>query len=119
VEGWLGIVTGSGSQMNVGALPAVYSITSVCYLLGGVLLGTATFRARILPRWAGIALAIGTVAPLGFLLLPHDFIRVAAVPFGLSLAWLGYALWSERAHTPAAQPAPTRGGAQLSTAAAE
>jgi len=118
VEGWLGIVTGSGSQTNVGALPTVYSATSVCYLLGGVLLGTATFRAGILPRWAGAALAIGTVFPLVFALLPHEFIRLAAVPFGLSLAWLGYELWAERRAT-ASQTAPVQSSAQLRPAAAE
>jgi uncharacterized iron-regulated membrane protein len=48
-------------------------------------------------RWAGAALAVGTVAPLVLsLLLPHAFIRLAAVPVGIALALLGYALWSER-----------------------
>jgi hypothetical protein len=118
VEGWLGIVTGSAGEVDLGALPAVYSATSVCYLLGGVLFGTATFRARILPRWAGAALAVGTVAPLAFALLPHEFMRVAAVPFGLALAWLGYALWSER-RAPASQRVGAQGRAQLRQAAAE
>ena len=118
VEGWLGIVTGSGSQANVGALPLVNSVTSVCYLVGGVLFGTATFRAGVLPRWAGAALAVGTVFPLVFALLPHDFIRLAAAPFGLSLAWLGYVVWSER-RAPASQAASATGGAQLRPAAAK
>jgi hypothetical protein len=53
------------------------------YLLGGVLLGIATFRAGILPRWAGAALVVATLAPLVLsLLLPHEFIRLAAVPMG-------------------------------------
>jgi hypothetical protein len=51
------------------------------YLLGGVLFGIATFRAGILPRWADGGPADGTVAPLVLsLLLPHEFIRLAAVP---------------------------------------
>ena len=29
-------------------------------------------------------------------LLPHEIQRLAAMPMGLSLAWLGYALWSEK-----------------------
>jgi hypothetical protein len=29
-------------------------------------------------------------------LLPHDIQRLAAMPMGIALAWLGYALWSER-----------------------
>jgi hypothetical protein len=118
VEGWLGIVTGATGETNLGALPTVWSVTSAFYLLGGVLFGIATFRARILPRWAGAALAVGTVAPLAFALLPHDFVRVAAVPFGLALAWLGYALWLER-RAPASQPIAAQGRAQLRQAAAE
>ena len=41
-------------------------------------------------------LAVGTVAPLALSLLPHEFVRLAVVPVGIALAWLGYALWSER-----------------------
>ena len=118
VEGFVGISSGATSGANVGALPTVFSIASVFYLLGGVLLGTATFRARVLPRLAGAALAVGTVAPIAFSLLPHEFIRVAAVPFGLALAWLGYALWSGPS-TRASRAAPAQRGVQLSQAAAE
>jgi len=84
----------------------------VLYLVGGVLFGIATFRAGILPRWAGGGLAVGTVAPLVLsLLLPHEFIRLAAVPVGIALALLGYALWSER-REPISQRVP-RERAQL------
>jgi hypothetical protein len=82
-------------------------------LAGLLLFGVATLRAGVLPRWAGGALAVGTVAPLALsLLLPAEFIRLAAVPVGLALALLGYALWSEpRENVSEAQPAtvPTPG----------
>jgi uncharacterized membrane protein len=98
--GFEGISSGSPSEVSLGILPAVYSLTSVLYLVGGVLFGVATFRAGILPRWAGGGLAVGTVAPLVLsLLLPHEFIRLAAVPVGIAVALLGYALWSERRET--------------------
>jgi hypothetical protein len=112
VEGFLGITSGSPSEVSLGILPAVYSLTSVMYLLGGVLLGIATFRAGILPRWAGVVLAVGTMAPLAFSLLPHEFIRLAAVPTGLALALLGYALFSER-REPRSQRVPAGERAQL------
>ena len=86
--------------MDLGVLPAVYALTSGLYLVGGVLFGVATLRAGVLPRWAGAALAVGTVAPLALtLLLPHAFIRLAAVPVGIALALLGAALWSGRRET--------------------
>ena len=61
VEGILGIASGDGSEMDLGALPTVYTITGGMYLLGGVLFGIATFRAGILPRPAGALLASATM----------------------------------------------------------
>jgi hypothetical protein len=111
--GFEGISSGSPSEVSLGILPAVYSLTSVLYLLGGVLPGSATFRTGVLPRWAGAGLAVGTVAPLVLsLLLPDAFIRLAAVPVGIALALLGYALWSER-REPISQPLPAADRAQL------
>jgi hypothetical protein len=113
VEGFLGITSMSPSEVSLGILPTVYSITSGLYLLGGVLFGIATFRAGVLPRWAGGGLAVGTVSPLALsLVLPHEFIRLAAVPVGIALALLGYALWSERRET-VSQPVPAKGRPQL------
>lgn len=98
VEGFLGVITLTPSQVNLGALPTIYLLTGlVGFLLGGLLFGIATFRAGVLPRWAGAMLAVATVLPLvASSLLPHPLDRILAVPMGLALAWLGYALWSER-----------------------
>jgi hypothetical protein len=107
VEGFLGIFNGSPSDINLGALPGLYTLTGFAgYLLGGLLFGIATFRAGILPRWAGGLLAFGVVLPvLTSSLLSHPLDRILAAPLGLALAWLGYALWSER-REPASQPLP-------------
>ncbi|MDP8924343.1 MAG: hypothetical protein M3O34_15910 [Chloroflexota bacterium] len=107
VEGVVGIPSGSASEVSLGILPALFSLNGVLYLLGGVLFGIATFRAGILPRWAAGLLAVGTVAPLALALLPHEYVRMAAVPVGVALAWLGYALWSERREH-ASEPWPSR-----------
>jgi hypothetical protein len=101
VEGLLGMVAGHASEINLGALPTVYGllIGVVGYVLGGLLFGIATFRARVLPRWAGGLLAIGTLLPVLNSLssvVQHPYDRIFAVPVGLALAWLGYALWFER-----------------------
>lgn len=114
VDGILGIASGHGSEVDLGALPATYTLTGGLYLLGGVLFGIATFRAGILPRRAAALLAIATVLPIAGASVPHPYDRAFAVPMGLALAWLGYALWAERRE--AATPAPARDSARLSPA---
>ena len=47
------------------------------YVLGALLFGIATFRARILPRWAAVLLALGALlrSP-SVAVVPHQFERV-------------------------------------------
>ncbi|HZB99897.1 MAG TPA: hypothetical protein VE844_00550 [Gammaproteobacteria bacterium] len=95
VQGSLAIVVG-GPGMNLGAFATVYQVVGLLYTLGGLLFGIATLRAGILSRWAaGLLTVAPLVAPVGAL-LPGELVRIAAVPMGIALAWLGYALWSER-----------------------
>ncbi|OZB95300.1 hypothetical protein [Paenibacillus sp. XY044] len=96
VEGYLGIFAGSHVVSNLGHLPGVAPVGGVLYVLGGLLLGAATFRAGILPRWTAVLLACAAVSTLASSLLPHPMDRVLALPMGLALAGMGYAIWSER-----------------------
>ncbi|MBW5448233.1 hypothetical protein GE107_19480 [Cohnella sp. CFH 77786] len=96
VEGFLGIFSGSANKGNLGNLPAIAALGGVLYIVGGLLLGIATIRAGILPRWAAGLLAFAAVSTLASSLLHHPLDRILAVPMGLALAWLGCALWSER-----------------------
>jgi hypothetical protein len=97
VQSALGMASGAGGPMNLGAFAGIYQVVSMLYLLGLVLFGIATFRARILPRWAAVLLALS--GPLAFImgmLFPHAIARLAAMPMGFALAWLGFALLTER-----------------------
>src|SRR5829696_520909 len=95
-QGFLGIFNGNPGEMSFGVLANLWKLTGFVYIIGGLLFGIATFRAGILPRWAAGLLAVGSVlAPVAALLPPEHEPKVA-VPVGIALAWLGYALWSER-----------------------
>jgi hypothetical protein len=113
VESLLALASGSAGEMDLGAVVAVYSLVGVLYMLGGPLFGIATLRAGILPRWAAILFASGgPVSAIVVSLVPHPLDRMAAVPLGLGLAWLGYALWSERSEK-ASVPLPVKGSPQF------
>ena len=96
VVSWMGMFNGPAGKFDIGSLATVWKLTGPLYIFGGLLFGIATFRAGILPRWAGALLAISTVlAPIGAL-LPNASQPRLAIPVGIALAWLGYALWSEK-----------------------
>ena len=119
VDGILGISYGRASEVDLGVLPAIYQIgVGLTYMLGGLLFGIATYRARILPRWPAALLAVAAAVTPAAVLLPHAQQRLAAVPVALALGWLGYALWSER-RSSAAQATPATASAQLRPAAAK
>jgi hypothetical protein len=79
------------------ALPVIF----FGFGLGFLLFGVVTMRAGVLPRWSGLLLIIGTAfsmaegSPIGRA-PEHVIVTIGRVVFGLGLAWMGYALWSEK-----------------------
>ena len=118
VEGFLGVFNGHPTDFNMGAVPVLYSIAGAGYVLGGVLFGIATFRAGVLPRWGAALLAVAGVAPFVLASLPHPLDRSFAVPMGIALVWLGWALWSDRREH-ATELAPVMGVPHLRPTAAK
>jgi len=96
VEGILAVVSGQPAEGNLGDLPTLFALAGIPYMLGGLLFGIATFRAGILSRWAASLLAVASILTPLAALLPHATQRLAGIPVGLAIAWLGYSLWSER-----------------------
>lgn len=69
------------------------AVASALFGVGAVLLGIATMRANVFPRWAGLFLIMG-LASLGTFVSP--FLLVIAA-FGLiGLGWIGYALMTTK-----------------------
>jgi hypothetical protein len=115
VQSWMGMFNGPAGTFDIGALPTVWTLSAPALIGGGVLFGVATFRAGILPRWGGALLAASTaLAPIAAA-LPNASQPKTAIPMGIALAWLGYALWSER---PAAETLGSPGIAEAPLAPA-
>ena len=96
VEAFLGMFSGAANEIDLGILPTIWNISGPMYILGPMLFGIATFRAGILPRWAGALLALNILwVPLGAVVSPA-YQPMIMIPIGIAMAWLGYALFSER-----------------------
>jgi hypothetical protein len=96
IDSFLGIVNNHPGTMDIGAMVPVYAVLGLLYLVGGILLGVATFRAGVLPRVPAGLLAITALLTPAAALLPHAIQRYAAIPMGVAVIWLGWVLWSER-----------------------
>jgi hypothetical protein len=79
-------------------MPLLVIPAGLALVIGFLLLGVAVRRARVLPRWAGTLLIVGTLAMLGF--NDQDGRALLAVPFGVAWVATGYALWSGRGGQP-------------------
>lgn len=97
VAAFLGMFSGAASAIDLGAMPALWDLSGPMFILGPLLFGIATFRARILPRGAAALQAVAALlVPVGGLVLPPEFQSLVMIPVGLALMWLGYALFAER-----------------------
>ena len=96
VEGFLGMFNGIHSEVDLGILPTLWNVSGPMFILGPLLFGIATFRARILPRWAGGLLTLAAILiPVGGMFPLEYQAKIAMIPVGLAMAWLGYALFIE------------------------
>src|ERR1700674_2313351 len=68
VDSLLRSASGTVSSVNLGALPMLYTLVGIGYILGGLLFGIATLRAGILSRWAAGLLVVASALPLAFVL---------------------------------------------------
>ena len=87
---------------DLGPLAALPQVGAVLYVGGALLFGVSIIRARVLSRGAGILLIVAAViTPVAGALLPHALERMAAIPMGLGIIWLGLSLWMDQRKTTA------------------
>jgi hypothetical protein len=102
VHAWMGMFNGPEGKFDLGVLPTIWILTAPALMLGGLLFGIATFRAGILPRWAGALLALSTVGAPVAAFLPNASQPKIAILMGIALVWLGYSLCAEHQTEPVA-----------------
>ncbi len=113
-EGFLGMFTRSAGALNFGVLSSLWALSDILFVLGSLVFGIATLRAGVLSRWAAGTFTVGIGLAPAYELLPTALQPLVAVPIGLGLAWLGYALWSDR-REPVSQREAGKASAQLRT----
>ena len=91
----------SGAYWNDPPNP-VFLLGLVFFALGYVVLGIAILRGVGLPRWSGLLLIVGAVlsSPPPVVVPTVLILTAGGVLLGVGLAWLGYALWSEKGEKP-------------------
>jgi hypothetical protein len=110
VEGVLGIVGGHPTAADLGVFPTLWSVSGGTFLIGTLTFGVAMLRARVVPRAAAALFAFGLPVSAIVVALTGAY-RLAAVPMGLGLAWMGYSVWSSR-RTRSTESQPGRSPAQ-------
>jgi hypothetical protein len=96
-------VPGGQAVGEIGLVLPLSVAAGITFLGGGLVFGIALLRAGILARWAAALLAVGSLAPVGVVLLPQVNYRLFAIPTAVALVGLGYSLWREQ-RSPAVQP---------------
>src|SRR5919202_1395761 len=117
-ENFLRVVTRSAGEMNFGVLAALWALSDILFLGGGLIFGIGTLRAGILSRWGARMFTVGIALAPASALFPHELQPLVAVPIGLGLASLGWGLWAER-HEHAADAVPGSVRPQLHPTSAE
>jgi hypothetical protein len=90
----------SGDALGEAVLGTIFISGVLGWLVGFPLLGIATLRARVLPRWCGVLL-LAYFPLFGFLLASYGW---GGIALGLLWGALGYVLWSWRGTAAEQQP---------------
>jgi putative flippase GtrA len=85
--------TGGTATGDIGVLGPLFQVQSACFLAGGLVFGVALYRAHVLARWATVLLAVGGLVTAALAVMPDALYRLLALPNGIALIALGYALW--------------------------
>jgi hypothetical protein len=96
-EDFVGLFGRHAAVTDLGPLAAVPLVGVILYAGGALLFGVALLRAHVLSRGAAVLLIVAAaLTPIAGALLPHTLERLAAIPMGAALVWLGFSLWADQ-----------------------
>lgn len=87
VATWQGLITGETGRYNLGAIPVVYGIAGLLYILGGFTTGIAVVKS--FAKVPGVILAAGSLLTLLGAVIPHPADRIMAIPIAIAFVWIG------------------------------
>lgn len=91
----ISLAEGAGVTVQEPVAAGVGFMTTLgLYVLGWLLFGLASLRARVLPRWAVVLVLVGIV--FGFLFMASGISLLALPITEIGIAGLGYALWHRK-----------------------
>ncbi|HEY3558191.1 MAG TPA: hypothetical protein VGL05_12040 [Kribbella sp.] len=96
--------TGGHATGDIGLVQPLLQLQGFAYLGGGLLLGIALFRARVVARWAAVLLAVGGLVSAALAVMPDAFYRLLAYPNAIAMIGLGYSLWRTARTATSVQP---------------
>jgi hypothetical protein len=92
------VLTDPAGPLLSGPLGLMLLGATIAFALGAIVLGVATFRAGVLPRWAALLLAVGGPLLAADPFLPQLVVMLGAVLTSASFIWLGIRLIGQPVH---------------------
>jgi hypothetical protein len=89
----LAAATNGTATGDIGLMQSVLTVSGTTFLGGGLIVGIALYRARVLARWASALLAVASLLTVTLAVLPDAFFRFLAFPNAIAMIGLGYSLW--------------------------
>lgn len=89
VSGIMGLFDSVESSISLGVFPFIAIFSGIFYILGGLVFGVATIRAKVLPKLPTLLFTVSSLITVLASFVPYPINRVFAIPMAISLFWLG------------------------------
>ena len=90
------LIDTKGPMFTDPAFSLAYMLMALLFIPGLILICIATIRAKVLPKWGAVLLAVGAPFAYGGVMVPQ-FLRASGALLGaIGFIWLGLALFNDK-----------------------